>query len=183
MPTSGRRDTARGSVQCNSYHGIRSETIPQLETILPEVEWSRFRPSRPGHAVAGAQPECQIQVTTPLRVVAPAPHHGVYKRMGHEPLVCRHSCSLFLLIVPVCHSCSSFLSARYIWLGIDSPPIPLLAPPYFTNSPADSAFLTTSLPFSAYLLRTPSLSTHWLLTPPKSLPSRPTVASHSLDRR
>ena len=69
-------------------------------------------------------------------------------------------------------SCSSFLSARSVWLGIDSLPIRRLAPPFFTNSPADSAFSTASSPFYA-----PEL-----LTPPKVRPSRLTVVLHSLDR-
>jgi len=156
-------------VQGDSYHGVRSETIPQLGTILPEVEWSRFRPSWLGHSVAGAPTRApDLGDDTLLRVVAPPRTTGSIKGRVAQPRVS------FL---------PSFLSARSVWLGIDSPPIPLLAPPFFTNSPADSAFFTTSPPFSTYLLQTPPLSTHWLMTPPKSLPSRPTVASHSLDRR
>ena len=111
----------------------------------------------------------------------PRPHHGIYKRTGREA-----ASVSFLLVVPARRSCpsflSSFLSARSVWLGIDNRPIHLLAPPFFTNSPADSAFFTTSPPFSAHLLRTTPLSSHWLLTPPKSLPSCPMVTSHSLDR-
>ena len=63
---------------------------------------------------------------------------------------------------------------------------------FITNSPADSAFFTASsltplthLILSAFLhplLRTLPSSTHWLLTPPKVLPSCRTVAPHSLDR-
>ena len=85
-------------------------------------------------------------------------------------LVCRSR----VVVVPGLFGCcfcpsflASFLSARSVWLGVDKLHIHLLAPPFFTNLPADSA----------------SLSTHWLLAPSKSLPARPTVMSHSLDQR
>jgi len=73
---------AWGLVQGVLCHGVRSETIPQLGIILPDVKCSRFWPSPLGRVLAGAQPERLIRVTTPLRVVAPAPHHRVYKSTG-----------------------------------------------------------------------------------------------------
>ena len=64
-PSACRRGTIREFVQGNSCRGVqcgamhimssgRSETIPQLGAILPEMEWTRFRPLQLGSAGAGA---------------------------------------------------------------------------------------------------------------------------------
>ena len=61
---SARQFMSRSSVQGDSYHVSRSETIQQLGVILPEVMWSRFWPSQPSHAEVRAQLERLIRVTT-----------------------------------------------------------------------------------------------------------------------
>ena len=100
----------RHGVRCKAIHitefGVRrfiswgrSEMIAQLGTILPEVEWSRFRPSRRGRAVARAQPECQILVTT--------------HRFGSSPLPCTTGSIKGHVTEPLeCCSCSPLLFAR-----------------------------------------------------------------------
>ena len=86
---------------------------------------------------------------TSLRVIAPAPHHWIYKRTGRgavEKESHRRSCSSFLVcrsrvvVVPESfkhRSCPSFLSsfllAHSVCLGIAKLLIRLLAPPCFTN--------------------------------------------------
>ena len=79
---SAKRFISWGSVQCDSCHGARSEMIQLLGTLWPEVKWSRFRSGRPARVLARVQAERPIRVTTLLRVVAPAPHHRIYKRTG-----------------------------------------------------------------------------------------------------
>ena len=131
---------------------VQSETIPQLGTIWPEVEWSRFRPSRLGRVLSGAQPEHPIRVTTPLRVVTPAHTTGSIK-------------------------------GRVAGLSVIFPAQ--------RSSPADSAFFTASSlapptrfdsAFLHPLVLTPPSSTHWLLTPPKVLPSRLSATPVFLDQ-
>ena len=128
---------------------------------------------------------------TSLWVVAPAPHHKIYKRTGRGAVRAFPVCWLFS--VPAHRSW--FLSTRpalcLTWnrqSAHSSTDSALLH-----DSPADSALLhwlvvgSTHLPdpvcHYTHSLLTPPFSTHWLLTPPKVLPSRLTVAPHSLDRR
>ena len=95
-PSAGRRGTVREFVQSNSCRGVRcgaihimswgrSETIPQLGVILPEVEWSRFRQSWPGARGLGPIRAPDSGDDASLRGGPPAPHRGVYKRRIAKP--------------------------------------------------------------------------------------------------
>jgi len=114
-------------VQDDSWHGDRSETIPQLGIIFPDVKWSRFQPSRLSRMLAGAIPERPIHVPIHRFGSSPPPRTtgsikgrvaGLFERSpsaGGFP---------FLLIAPG----SRRLVLLSVWPGIDNPPIRLLTP-------------------------------------------------------
>ena len=118
---------------------------------------------------------------TSLRVVAPDPHHRIYKRTGRGAI-----CAL-----PVCWWFS--VPAHRSWFPSARPALRLARDRQSAHSPAHSAFFTNLMLtppiqppdpvcYNADSLLTPPFSTHWLLTPLKVLPSRLTVVPHSLDR-
>ena len=163
---------------------------------LARSEVEHFRSWRLARVLAGAQPERPIRVTTHHFGSSPPPRTtGSIKGrvVGRWKESRRHSCSSLL----VCHSrvviipelssflpivLSSFLSARSVRLGIDNsafftrPSSPATPPQLLRPHVADSTHPPGPVYHSAHSLLT-------LSSPPKSLPSRLTVVSHSLDRR
>ena len=154
------------------------------------VEWSRFRLSRPGRAVVRAQSERPIRVTTPLRGGVPALHSGVYGGQVARPS---------MVPVPVLLSCPSLLSARPVlcpaWDRSLHPsansafltrlPSPATPPPLLRPHVTDSTHPPGPVYHSTHSLSIPHSPPIRLSTtpsPPKSIPSRPMIASHSLDR-
>ena len=121
---SARRFISRSSVQGDSYHGIRCKAIHitgfGARRFISwglgrddSTAWSHLAgsgveplPVMMAGACAGWGPTRAPDSgdDTSLRVVAPTPHHGVYKRTGRGG-----DGVSFLLIIPVCRFCPSFL--------------------------------------------------------------------------
>ena len=117
VPAVGRRDTAQSSLQSDSYHGVRCRAI--RVTVLGVRRFRSLESSCRKWSGAASGPCAGRGPTrapnsgddTSLRVVAPAPHHRIYKRMGRgavaesSSFLSRSSVvrvSSFLLIAPVC---------------------------------------------------------------------------------
>jgi len=99
---------ARGSVQSDSYHGVRRKTsAPRNQLAGIKVE---LLPVMAAGPCAGRGPTRTLDSgdDTSLRVVAPTPHHRVCKRTGHGAAS----------VVPAHRSCPSFLCTAFLhpWL-------------------------------------------------------------------